>query len=485
MSRAEDITPAMIFVKHATAVGYSLSDGRAKAFVMKSSDSWVDFNGGRHAALVTLRRAGALYREDRTYAGGVTTNGFDGSDFWRGSANDTVTADGGYSRPFDVSWAVVDSEGYDASLSAELHDTTRSAYVVRIHPAGGMPADVYFDRMTWLVDQVIVDPDGDAIREEYADYKTFGAVQVATTRRINGDTISVTKFDWDVPVAADELSAPPPQNYISFPTGGSVTVPFDPHGGIIVNASINGYSGHFAIDTMISGISVDPLMAERARLVDSTDARFDFFNPDDLVSTKKAAIQIGGLALNNVQVEVFSNNLADGFTPFDGYIGLDLFAKAITSVNFDWKTITFSDPAKFHAPPNAYPLPIALDQGIAQTIVTFNDKQRAYMLLSPSFQSSVALWQIYMKRHPEVADSDGTIISFNTPSFAEAGRLHSLKVGPFEQDLVPVMPLGFPQGESFNTGAEGILGEGVLSPFNIVIDYPDLKLFLTPAGSAR
>ncbi len=485
MSSADDITPATIFANHAAAVGYSLSDGRAKSFVMNSTETWVDFNGGRHTELVTLRRAGALYREDQTYAGGVTTAGFDGSDFWQSSANGTVTADGGYSRPFDVSWAVVESEGYDASLSPELHDTTRSAYVVRIYPAGGMPTDVYFDRTTWLVDQVIVDPDGDAIREEYADYKTFGPVQIATTRRINGDTISVVKFDWDAPVVADDLSAPQSQNYISFPSGGSVTVPFDPHGGIIVNATINGYSGHFAIDTLINGISVDPLVAERAGLVDSTDARFDFFNPDDLTSTKKATIQIGALALNNVQVEVFSNNLADGFTPYDGYIGLDLLAKAITSVNFDSKTITFTDPAKFTAPANAFPLPIALDQGVAQTIVTFNDTQHAYLQLSLGFQASVALWQIYMKRHPEVANSDGTLVSINGPGYAVTGRLHSLKVGPFEQDLVPVMPLGFPTGESFNTGAEGILGEGALSPFNIVVDYPDLKMYLTPVGGAR
>lgn len=480
-ARAADAPTALdIFAKHAAAVGYSLGDARAKPFVAESSQAWVDFKGGHHASLSVRTQAGPYFREDLTYAGSTSYSGFDGTNFWNCSANGNTTGDTGYSRPFDVAWAVVDSEGFDASLAPEMRNLTSTAYVVRIHPLGGMTTDVYFDRNTWLIDQVIVDPEGDAVRQEYADYKPYGPVKVATIRRINRLTITLTKFTWNAPVDQAGMSAPRNVAYAVFPSGGTVVVPFDPHGGVVVEGTINGVSGHFAIDPYITGFTVDPLMAEKAGLVKSTDARFDFNNPEDLLATPQATVRVGGLILRDVHIAVFSNNFAETDTPYDGYLGLDLFAKAVTSINFDARTVTFTDPAIFAPPTNVFALPLALDGGSAETVATVNGSENLHLQLSFGFQARLGLWQTYMQRHPDVAHSIGALVTLSGPSPGQTGIIKSLKIGPYEQDSVSVTPLGFPDGESFDTGGEGILGEGVLSAFNLTVDYPDLEIFLSP-----
>ncbi len=471
-ARADDPTPTEIFQNHAKAVGYSLSDGRAKPFVMNSTTTWRDYQNGLHSSSDVLKQAGSYFRDDWTYSGSTDSSGFDGTAFWISSDNGILSADTGYGRPFDVTWAVINSEGFDATLQAELRKSTRSAYIVRIHPAGGVPADIYFDRTTWLIDQVIIDPDGDSIRQEYADYKAFGPIQVATTRRINDSTTTVSSVSWAASISADDLSAPSAQgSEIVFPASGSVTVPFDPHDGVIVDATINGVSGKFVIDPMFPNFMIDPVMAQHANLVKSAvDARFAYLNAANVSGLPPATIQVGGLTLKNCHIRLFSNNFDFHQTPFDGYLGLDVLGKAVTSINFDTHRVTFTDPAKFIAPTDTTMLPIALDGGIPQVIAFANGSKKVYMQLSLSFQARTIFWQKFLEANPDIAYEAGGF----------GGVMHSFKLGPYEQDTVGVESISWPPGISDQTGANGIIGYGVLNAFNLILDYPDSKIYLTP-----
>jgi hypothetical protein len=470
-SRADDPTPMTIFQNHTNAVGYSLSDGRVKPYIINSTTTWRDYKDDQHSLKTVRKQAGSYFREDSTYSGSTDSNGFDGTSFWNSSDNGILTADTGYGRPFDVTWAVIDSEGFDATLQPELRKSTQSAYIVRIHPVGGVPADIYFDRTTSLIDQVIIDPDGDSIRQEYADYKAFGPIQVATTRRMNGTTTTVNSVSWDASVSADDLSAPPSQNdEIVFPSSGVVTVPFDPHDGVIVDATVNGVAGKFLIDPMAANTLIDPLMAQRANLVKSAvDARFAFLNATNFSGLPPATIQIGGLTLRNCHLRLFSQNFDLPDEPYDGYIGLDVLGKAVTSIDSDTNKVTFLDPAKFVAPTSEVALPIALDGGIAQVIALANGSKKVYMQLGPAFLGMTYFWQKFLEANPDIANSAGGF----------SGVMHSLKLGPYEQDTVQAASIRFPPGISMQTGANGIIGYGVLSDFNLILDYPDSKIFIT------
>lgn len=474
-ARADDLSAAQILQNHEQAVGYSMSDGKAKPFIEDWTTTWVDENGGNHASLSELHQAGPLYRETTDYAGGHRAEGFDGSVFWKSSLNDSLTADRGYMRPFDVTMAVIQSEGYDASVSPTLQNVTGNAYVIRIHPPDGAVADVYIDKTTWLVDQFILDPEGGAFREELADYKQFGPVHVAMTRRFNGSTASVTKFVWDAPLTGDDLSAPDQAPYLSFPPSGTATMSFDPHDGIVIQGSINGVSARFAVDPDDNGISVTPLLAQKAGLIKpNVDARFAFGNPEDFVSMPRADIQFGGMDLKQVHVAIFSNNFFDRAMSYDGFLGLDVLANAVTTVDFDHDTVTFTDP-KISQPPTGWTgLPIALDDGYPQTIAFANGDEKVYMQLGLAWQGSLMFWESYLKTHTDVTENQS----------AGGGFLKSFKIGPYEQDIVAGASLRLPPGYSLISDGDGMIGYGVLDAFDLILDYPDSMIYLKPTAKS-
>ena len=471
IATADDLTAQQIFQNHEAAVGYSLGDGKMKPYTVQSTITWVDFKSVKHTERVTRMQLGAYFREDQSYSGSSVSIGFDGSSFWHSSPNGVVTGDDGYSRAYDVTQAVIATESFDDSLSPELRGPQRADDVVRIHPKGGMVADIYFNRATWFVDQTIIDPDRGALRTEYGDYKPFGSVEIATTRRfyIPSDyfntlvvTTHVDEFKWGANVSDSDVSAPTPTKYVTFPSSGSATVPFDPHRGVIVEASVNGVTGRFAIDTRADGIFVDTLFADKARILKNDLARFYLNVPADMIAMPKSTVKIGDLTLSDIKVGVINFNLYDRETPFDGVLGLDLLSQAVTTVDFDKGTVTFAQPAGFQVPADMYPLPITLDDGIAQSDAVTNGSNHVRCELS-------------------LADASVTV-----EPFQRGPDITSVQIGPFEEDIHQ-MRFPFLSSEEYlnSSGAQCLIGYGVLSSLNMVIDYPDLEIYLAAAKRSQ
>ena len=193
VSPNQPLTPADIFAKHAAAVGYSLSAGTEKPYVLHETTKWHDKNGD-HVITAVEKRAGAYSFTTVTREGIQRTWGFDGNGFWDADSNGNVANLIGYGRPFDVTWSIIDSEAFDATIDSTIRSTTDADYVVRISPSSGVPADLSFNKTTFLIDSVVVDPGRDNIEESYADYKRFGPVLIATTRKNEDATTTVTDF---------------------------------------------------------------------------------------------------------------------------------------------------------------------------------------------------------------------------------------------------------------------------------------------------
>src|SRR4029077_3274249 len=136
-------TPSIdeIFARHEAAVGYSLGDGKDAPNIGHWTTTWNDGQGHPDHAVSVIYQAGAYYRSDSTYLGADQTDGFDGRAFWSGTSNDLISASTGFTRPYLVTRSIVRAEAFDASLKATLQNTTDTAYVVRIRPTDGVPAD--------------------------------------------------------------------------------------------------------------------------------------------------------------------------------------------------------------------------------------------------------------------------------------------------------------------------------------------------------
>ena len=470
-ARADDLTVQQIFQHHETAVGYSLGDGKMKPYVERSTTTWVDYNGVTHAERIVRRQSGAIFREDQSYSGASVAVGFDGSSFWHSSPNGALTADDGYSRAFDVTEAIVAAESFDASVDAQLHGNQRADVIVRIQPKGGAIADLYFNRSTWFVDQVIVDPGAASLRTVYSDYKAFGPVHVATTRRLYlpsgylNDIVVTTHVDdvqWGAALTDGDLSASTAGSYATFPASGSTTVPFDSHRGVIVEASVNGVTGRFAIDTRADGIYVDTLFADKAGILKNKLSRFYLDTPIDLIGMPTASVKIGGLTLDGVKIGVSDFNLYSRETPYDGVLGVDLLSQAITSIDYDKSSVTFTKPAGFETPADMFPLSITLDGGSAQSDAVTNGTHHVRCELA-------------------LADAETTI-----EPLQGGPDITSVKLGPFEEDIHQATYPFLSSEEYLNsTVAQCVIGYGVLSSLNIVIDYPDLEIYLAAAKRSQ
>jgi hypothetical protein len=85
IARADGNAAALdIFAKHAAAIGYSLSDGRAKPYLLESSST------DRDTGKTTVRsheQAGAYFRDQWSHNNRSTAAGFDGHGFWNQNEN--------------------------------------------------------------------------------------------------------------------------------------------------------------------------------------------------------------------------------------------------------------------------------------------------------------------------------------------------------------------------------------------------------------
>ena len=460
---ADDVAASQVFKNHEAAVGYSLSDGKMKPYILRSTTSWSDYWSGTHQETSVRLQAGALFREDITYHDVSLSLGFDGTDFWRSSPNDNISADGDYSRTYDVTQAIIDPQEFDASLSPELRPSKDGDEVIRIHPKGGISADVYFNRSNWMIDETVMDPDSNGLRTEYSQYRSFGPAMFPTLLRafVPTDLLSkdqvittrITTVEWAADITAEQLSAPSSSSYASFPASGQVTLPFDPKHHVVVSASVNGTKGRFLIDTQTDGIYVDDRFANTSGLRPNPNFRFDADSPD-VVAMPAATIDIGGLQLRNVKVGVFNFS-----TDFDGIMGLDVLSKAVTSIDFDAGTITFTDPTRFTAPSAMYALPITLDQQGAEADAVVNG-------------TSVRSCELAL-----AADVD-----FET--LASGPAVRNVRLGPFSGNVDAGMT-NYAEYDPARSRAQCVIGFEMLGSFNMVIDYPAFTWYLAPAKVAR
>jgi len=473
---AADLSPDDVFARHETAVGYSLSDGKAKPYTMTLTSTSQDQLNKVDVTTLTRRQAGPLYWEDERYQGNrFHAYGFSNIGFWDASPNDNVTIRTGYSRRFAVTSAIIDAEGYDDTLKPEMRAPQGDDVVVRIHPNDGVDADIYFNRNTWFVDQTILDPDFVAARETYTDYKQQGPVWIAMTRTVGGTTMRVSSFQWDAQLTNDDLAPPAPRQYATFPASGSTTVPFDWHGGVIVQASVNGVTGRFAVDPMTSGIVMDSVMGFRTHLLPQgystqvylTDRLFE------LEAIQKATVQVGDLKLQDVNVKIWSDNFGEdlyGRLPFDGMLGLDVLAQAVTSVDFDTHTVTFTDPARFVPDASSVAVPLQLDEGAAQVVADLDSSTPASVWLDLAAPWHLGLYDEFTRANPSVA---GSHISFEN-------AVKTLSIGPFLFNNVGALSMGKNNDRDNYSAAEGLVGLGVLDNLNMTFDYPAQTVYVKP-----
>ena len=129
----------------------------------------------------------------------------------------------------------------------------------------------------------------------------------------------------------------------------------------------------------------------------------------------------------------------------------------MTSIDVDHNTITFTDPNLFKVPPGFTAIPLTLDDGIPQTVAVVNNTQPI------SVQLATGEFGNWFSLGRKKAVNNFRLDRFVIPEIKSSGY-------PFD-------------GMNTSQVSQGALGHNTLTSFDLIFDYPDLKLFLAAPKS--
>lgn len=176
-------------------------------------------------------------------------------------------------------------------------------------------------------------------------------------------------------------------------------------------------------------------------------------------------------------------------TPIDGIVGFAILKKYIVRINHDASTLELYDKAKYSFPRNAkaydvswwLPVPsinatITLDNGekITGSFLIDTGASTSLILNSPFVNNNGLLKKFSKKlKHSSQGLTSKKITDFKA-------RLKKIKIGDFSFTNVPVNLSQATRGLLASKKIDGIIGNGLLKRFNLILDYANQKLVLQP-----
>ncbi len=352
-ARASDA--ASLLSLHANYAGWHF--GAYSTLVIKGEA--ID-SAGRSVGHWRTLEIGAAYRtQSANVPGMLGDSGFTGRVFWSTDAN-------GFTRPnysdyqsFEISKFVLFNEGtslLSGTSEGDVGANGTSYPVVRVTPENGDPIDLAVDPSTGAYVQAVIDPGGPYERTyDILGYTEFApGKRYVSKYRVNGAaaTNTVTQVQANVPVDSVDLHPPAATAYWTFGSAQPVRVRMTQYAAI-VQATINGVSGNFIIDTGASDIVLSSDFASRAHVNTGEAVNIEGLLGPLHAGLAHVAMTIGDSTLNNVLVAVGGRDYTANANEFhdelgtitvNGLIGYPLFGAAVVTLNTSDRTLTIEDP---------------------------------------------------------------------------------------------------------------------------------------------
>jgi hypothetical protein len=284
------------------------------------------------------------------------------------------------------------------------------------------------------------------------------------------------------------------------PESGSVSLPFEVvNQHILVPVSVNGSepfrlildTGMPAMGAMLYGservkslkLPVEPGMRVAVGGAGGAGTRLEA----DIVMGQ--SLSIGELQIGGAQIIVMPP--IPGFADYhEGVIGRGLFQNSVVELDFDKKMISFHDPQRFKAPSGVAELPITLRQGMPFTEASVTTLSGTVVPLSLVIDigASHAL-SLNTDSNPGITVPDGAVATVigrgvSGELLGSVGRVKSFTLAGQEfASVVTSFPESGHQNPRGMDSLNGNLGIGLLSRFNLTIDYANQRFLLVPNRS--
>lgn len=254
---------------------------------------------------------------------------------------------------------------------------------------------------------------------------------------------------------------------------------------IIIPARINGKKRcHFLLDSGASGCLITHKMAKKLGLgtmgqvtqsAIAGDVVYKFADID--------SVEMGELIWYPGRVEVLYGNEETGdiFRSIDGILGYHFFMDFPMRVDFDDERIVVFDTTLANPVKTGTPVTIDLSHRVARKDMSL-DGRPIRMLIDLGADFEIFLFSNYRWFYKladdlrfDPADAQALTVGGHRP--IKAGHADSLKFDGVYIDHPEVYIAPRPEGFHEVTGKEGLLGMGILSRYNLFIDYPDSKIY--------
>lgn len=276
-------------------------------------------------------------------------------------------------------------------------------------------------------------------------------------------------------------------------------VPFEMHNGFIVVELIleKKLPLKFIFDT-----GAEHSLITKKQLIDILDLRyvkkFKVLGAD--LSKEMYAMSLQKVHLTMNQYDISDQRLLvldEDYFQIEDYIGMQIhgilgmhyFRNCSVKINYRKRVLTFTPTEKFKEPSKKYtsiPITVKKHKPYVETSVQLNDTASLALTFLIDTGASLSLL-VHNNTHTDLKLPENIIkgnLGMGLGGMLEGyvGRMNRLAIGPFEFQnmIVNYMEISEHQSNNKSIAYHGIIGNVLLSRFDIIIDYPNKILYLKP-----
>ena len=380
-------------------------------------------------------------------------------------------------------WLSSDTETHDVRLIGE--SVASNAFVVELDPIGGRHEWMFIDKRT-----------GTLVRREYIekqrrytvsfdDYRSFDGIAEPSRIRItdsygNERDLSLLSRTLDLTPDARDVEVPANRrSLVEFPGNATnVHLPMRVINGLcVVKVRIGAKDYDFLLDSGAAGIVIDPSIADDAHL-ETFGSRVGATVGTFTETTGIVPLMtVGPLRMRSVVTRIVAIPFhLDERTRISGLLGFDFFLDTVVHVDLDHGVASAIAPNAFKAPPDAIPIPLALDdrtpvvRARADTVTgrVVLDTGANRSLFTPAFAS----------RADVAIDPAAATAQFR--GMGGTGTAATVRLKSFDIAALPVFDPVIDVSNA-NLGAEdidGTAGTDLLHAYDLFFDYRSGALYV-------
>jgi predicted aspartyl protease len=380
-------------------------------------------------------------------------------------------------------WLASDTETHEVRLIGE--SVTSNAFVVELDPIGGRHEWMFIDKRT-----------GTLVRREYIekqrrytvsfdDYRSFDGIAEPSRIRItdsygNERDLSLLSRTLDLTPDARDVEVPANRrSLVEFPGNATnVHLPIRVINGLcVVKVRIGAKDYDFLLDSGAAGIVIDPSIADDAHLetfgsrVGATVGTF----------TETTGIvplmRVGPLRMRSVVTRIVAIPFhLDERTRISGLLGFDFFLDTVVHVDLDHGVASAIAPNSFKAPPDAIPIPLALDDR-TPVVRARADTATGRVVLDTGANRSLFTPAFASRADVAIAPSAATA---QFRGMGGTGTAATMRLKSFDIAALPVLDPVIDVSNA-NLGAEdidGTAGTDLLHAYDLFFDYRSGALYV-------